>query len=147
MASNNPLKIQLSDGQLARYDEGIGRTNVTFEAVKRDMNTLFPAPEAFQRCQLAGHCSARGCLGKANLRVRQKLKNSQPWSTHLSVHVVLDSSLKHGSLPRSFCLLRGSSTSICLPSTLMKRHETTEISSFWDKMTEECVSRVALRRH
>ena len=33
--SNNPLNLQLSDGQLARFDEGIGRTNVTFEAVKR----------------------------------------------------------------------------------------------------------------
>ena len=31
--SNNPLNLQLSDGQLARFDEGIGRTNVTFEAV------------------------------------------------------------------------------------------------------------------
>ena len=33
--SNNPLNLQLSDGQLVRYEEGIGGTNVTFEAVKR----------------------------------------------------------------------------------------------------------------
>ena len=33
--SNNPLNLQLSDGKLARYDEGIGRTNVTFVVVKR----------------------------------------------------------------------------------------------------------------
>ena len=33
--SNNPLNLQLSDGQLLRYEDGIGGTNVTFEAVKR----------------------------------------------------------------------------------------------------------------
>ena len=33
--SNNPLNLQLSDGQLVRYEDGIGGTNVTFEAVKR----------------------------------------------------------------------------------------------------------------
>ena len=95
----------------------------TSRGSSNDMNALFPAPEAFERCQLAGHCSARGCLGKADLRVRQKLENSQPWPTPLSLHVVLDSCLEHDSLPRSFCLLRGSSTSSCLPRTLMKRHE------------------------
>ena len=33
--SNNPGNLQLSDGQLVRYEDGIGGTNVTFEAVKR----------------------------------------------------------------------------------------------------------------
>ena len=33
--SNNLLNLQLSDGQLVRYEDGIGGTNVTFEAVKR----------------------------------------------------------------------------------------------------------------
>ena len=33
--SNNLLNLQLSDEQLARDEEGIGGTNVTFEAVKR----------------------------------------------------------------------------------------------------------------
>ena len=33
--SNNPLNLQLSNGQLVRYEDGIGGTNVTFGAVKR----------------------------------------------------------------------------------------------------------------
>ena len=33
--SNNPLNLQLSDGQLVRYEDNIGGTNKTFEAVKR----------------------------------------------------------------------------------------------------------------
>ena len=36
--SNNPLNLQFSDGQLVRYEDGIGGTNVTFEAVKRSFN-------------------------------------------------------------------------------------------------------------
>ena len=35
--SNNPLNLQLSDGQLVRYEEGIGGTNVTFQAVRRSV--------------------------------------------------------------------------------------------------------------
>ena len=38
--SNNPLNLQLSDGQLVGYEDGIGGTNVTFEAVKRSF--VFP---------------------------------------------------------------------------------------------------------
>ena len=37
---NNPLNLQLSNGQLVRYEDGIGGTNVTFEAVKRSF--VFP---------------------------------------------------------------------------------------------------------
>ena len=33
--SNNPLNLQLSNKQLVRYEDGIGGTNVTFEAMKR----------------------------------------------------------------------------------------------------------------
>ena len=33
--SNNPLNLQLSDAQLVRYEDGIGGTYVTFEAVKQ----------------------------------------------------------------------------------------------------------------
>ena len=40
--SNNPLNFQLSNGQLVRYEGGIGGTNVTLETVKRSF--VLPPP-------------------------------------------------------------------------------------------------------
>ena len=62
--SNNPLNLQLSDGQLLRYEDGIGGTNVTFEAVKRS-SVLPPLVH-------------RGCVFQSMDLFKTWLANEQP---------------------------------------------------------------------
>ena len=74
--SNNPLNLQLSDGQLVRF-EGIGWTNVTFEAVKRSfvLPSLVPLAFATFIAQLwtDNFMDARDSV-KAQLRQRSSFK-------------------------------------------------------------------------